>query len=113
MLARMRSAIDGEASATSAIAAQRRAGGLHHRGERGHFGLPAADAALVFLHHAREECRDQPGQRAPRRRARSAQPAGFRLCGIVDEPPPGSDASPTSSCISSETSRAILPSAPV
>ena len=54
----------------------------------------------------------RPGRRVAAASA-TAQPAGLRLCGIVDEPPPGSDASPTSSCISSETSRAILPSVPV
>ena len=47
----------------------------------------------------------------------TAEPTGLRLCGIVDEPPlpgaDGSNASPTSVCISSETSRAILPSVPV
>ena len=36
--------------------------------------------------------------------------AGLRLCGIVEEPPPGSATSATSCCISSEMSRATLPS---
>ena len=43
----------------------------------------------------------------------TAQPAGFRLCGIADDPPPASRASPTSACISRLMSRAILPSTPV
>ncbi len=46
----------------------------------------------------------------------TAELMGLRLCGIVDEPPrpaaAGSNASPTSVCIISETSRAILPSVP-
>ena len=46
-----------------------------------------------------------------------AAATGLRLCGIVDEPPrpspDGSKASPTSVCIISETSRAILPQVPV
>ena len=42
----------------------------------------------------------------------TAHPAGLRLCGIDDEPPPGSATSPTSSCIRSAMSRAILASEP-
>ena len=45
-----------------------------------------------------------------------AAATGLRLCGMVDEPPrpspEGSKASPTSVCIISETSRAILPQVP-
>ena len=45
-----------------------------------------------------------------------AQATGFRLCGMVDEPPrpaaAGSETSPISVCISSETSRAIFPQVP-
>ena len=41
----------------------------------------------------------------------SAQPDGFRFCGIVDDPPPGSAASLTSACISSAISSAALPRA--
>ena len=46
----------------------------------------------------------------------AAAPIGLRLCGSVDEPPrpgaSGSKASPTSICIISATSRAILPQVP-
>ena len=46
----------------------------------------------------------------------SAAPTGLRLCGMVEEPPrpgpEGSAASPTSTCIISEMSRAALASAP-
>ena len=46
----------------------------------------------------------------------AAAPTGLRLCGIVEEPPrpgaAGSNASPTSVCIISVTSRAILPQVP-
>src|ERR1700743_2321051 len=46
-----------------------------------------------------------------------AAATGLRLCGMVEEParpsPDGSNASPTSVCINSETSRAILPQLPV
>ena len=46
-----------------------------------------------------------------------AAAVGLRLCGMVEEPPrpgaAGSNASATSVCISSETSRAILPQVPV
>ncbi len=45
-----------------------------------------------------------------------AAATGLRLCGMVEEPPrpspEGSKASPTSVCIISETSRAILPQVP-
>jgi hypothetical protein len=45
-----------------------------------------------------------------------AAATGFRLCGMVEEPPrpspDGSNASATSVCIISETSRAILPQVP-
>ncbi len=45
-----------------------------------------------------------------------AAATGLRLCGMVEEPPrpspDGSNASPTSVCIISETSRAILPQVP-
>src|SRR3954454_25223301 len=45
-----------------------------------------------------------------------AAATGLRLCGMVDEPPrpspDGSKASPTSVCIISDTSRAILPQVP-
>ena len=45
-----------------------------------------------------------------------AAATGLRLCGMVEEPPrpspAGSNASPTSVCIISETSRAILPQVP-
>ena len=41
-----------------------------------------------------------------------AHPDGLRLGGIAEEPPPASAASLTSACISSATSRAILPQVP-
>ena len=46
----------------------------------------------------------------------TAEATGLRLCGIVDDPPrpgaEGSNASPISVCINSDTSRAILPKVP-
>ena len=66
----------------------------------------------MFLRHAGQKRRDQSRHACGCRERDARTPAGFRLCGIVDDPPPGSAASATSNCISSVTSRAILPSVP-
>ena len=52
-----------------------------------------------------------PGMRVAAARAITL-PAGLRLFGMADEPPPASATSPTSCCMSSVMSRAIFPSAP-
>ena len=95
MFARMRSGktsrpLDGRVIAASAAPVD-----LHDGRDRRPLGMPAADRALVLLHHAaREMSRRAPGMRVAAASA-TAQPAGLRLCGIDDEPPPGSVTSPT------------------
>ena len=58
----------------------------------------------------------RPGTRSAADKA-IADPTGLRFCGIAEEPPrpsaAGSNTSAISVCISSETSRAILPRVPV
>ena len=67
---------------------RRRAAGERERGrERGPLGLPGAGRALVLV-LAAEQQRRRSRARAARTRARAPRATGFRLCGIVDEPPP-------------------------
>ena len=78
----------------------RRTRGLHGRGNGRRLGVPAANAALVLRQRAGQKRRRRAPAAASPLPARSRQPAGLRLCGMDDDPPPRSDASPTSGCIS-------------
>ena len=75
-------------------------------------GVPAADRAFVLLHHAGEERRDQAGQ-ARRRREHDGAPRRVALVRHRRGTAAGFGRLADSSCISSEMSRAILPSVPV
>ena len=84
-------------------------------GQRLPLRVPAAEPALVLLDHRGQHRRDEPGH-ADRRREDAAAADRVALVrhrrGAALPAAAGSNASPTSVCISSETSRAILPSVP-
>ena len=111
----MRVGVDLEALRDIDNRRERARGDKRQRGEGRPFGGPGAGRAFVFLDFGRENRRREL-RRDLRAGERAAAATGLRLCGMVDEPPrpspAGSKASPISVCISSETSRAILPQVP-
>ena len=80
------------------------------------FGVPAAERSLVLLDLGGEAASRPGSARRSRLTARLRFRRDCACAGMVEEPPrpgaPGSNASPTSVCIISVTSRAILPQVP-
>ena len=112
MLRRMRAASTVSPSATSAIDSSATPADCTMPSTAGHSACHPPAARSCSCTMPATKFASSPGVRLDAAMA-SMQAVGFRLFGMVDDPPrpspPGSAASPTSPCMSSATSSAIFP----